>query len=334
VLECAIRAINISEMMEPSRLKNWVIQHRESPWAQWPYHIGARLIPWYFGIKSGASCWPRHSYVFSDIVPGLSDLDFTLLFEDTPPKRGFQSLSQHARWFKKGLMPILGEFNIYTFRDVMDFIPLANPFELRRDPYLIEKTGFVPSGGTLGEKIVFLLRGLQADKKNLFASTSALREKKWRRAFSIAGLPQFENFGLAVLVHEVAKLIREAMVGVPNRAPLDVDPVGNTLEDTILHYLEHDDALSTEVKMLFSNYFLWDVHEAIHVAHPLRDIVHAQLKWEAWGILSQVHQLAVLPPDEISWWSHHNEMCRKIDGKMNWNLSSRFERLDRIFKSE
>ena len=128
-----------------------------------------------FGLK----CWARNSYYFDNIVPGLSDIDFTILLNSERSRREIQLFLKLYSLFKR-FIPILGEINIYEQKDLSSAATWINWYELKRDPMLFNLVEALSPKN--GDKFVYLLRLLESDAFNLISRPSQ-RHKKWQRHF-------------------------------------------------------------------------------------------------------------------------------------------------------
>lgn len=147
-------------------------------------------------------CWSRNSYQHNRIIPGLSDIDFTILYS------GQNSSSQLKKFLNiyaqaKSFMPILGEINIYQQEALHLTEKWTNPYELNRDPLL--KRFISPRPKEPFSRFCYLLRMLESDAKNLrFQPNSRL--KKWNYHFAEVELPQENELLLTGLIASISSL--------------------------------------------------------------------------------------------------------------------------------
>lgn len=147
-------------------------------------------------------CWSRNSYQHKRVVPGLSDIDFTILYS-------LQHSSMHLNNFLslyaqlKKIMPILGEINSYQMETLYLTEKWANPYELNRDPLL--KKYITPRPNEPFARFCYLLRMLESDAKNLKHSPQN-RTKKWSYHLSEAQLATLNKLQLNLLISSITSL--------------------------------------------------------------------------------------------------------------------------------
>lgn len=118
----------------------------------------------------GLTIYPRNSYFFKRIVPGLSDIDYSLIVKsDDEMIRGISLYHSLRRVFK-----LLGEVNIID-DFVIQNISLMNVYEAGRDP-LLKKLRV--RDGRIEERSVFLTRMMRADVY-LGGYYQKIRRGKW-----------------------------------------------------------------------------------------------------------------------------------------------------------
>ena len=85
--------------------------------------------------------WARNSYYFRSHVPGLSDIDITVLSQDIPDE------FLVYRKILKIIFPWIGEVNWYPISIAQEMFVLANTVEMSRDPILVAKYSKKNLGG-------------------------------------------------------------------------------------------------------------------------------------------------------------------------------------------
>lgn len=166
-----------------------------------PYRFAFFLVR-FLANQHNLLCWPRNSYQHNRIIPGLSDIDFTVLYSRET------SSSQLNKFLKiytqvKSFIPILGEINIYQQEYLHQTEKWINPFELNRDPLL--KRFITPRSKEPFSRFCYLLRMLESDAKNLrFQPNSRL--KKWNYHFAEVELPQINEILPNTLIASIASL--------------------------------------------------------------------------------------------------------------------------------
>lgn len=151
-----------------------------------PYFVG--LLLWrscYWPVRRKAQFWAKNSYALGTLVPGRSDLDGVIFCSHHDHQA---VLSHHLRiypWAKK-LIPFLGEITFLEAEEAALFAPIANFYELSRDPHLAQLLGQAPAADR-EQGLVFFLRMLEADAHNL-RQEPFLRRRKWQRHLEDLGI--------------------------------------------------------------------------------------------------------------------------------------------------
>ncbi|MFP5490941.1 MAG: hypothetical protein ACLGG0_05535 [Bacteriovoracia bacterium] len=253
-----------------------------------PYHV-AHFLVITIAKKLNIICWSRNSYHHKRIVPGISDLDFTVLHTNA---LGLSQLNLFLSFyhFAKKIIPILGEINIYRHEMIDLTAKWLNPFELRRDPKL--KSHLVANPEDAFNRFTYLLRMLESDAKNLKLRASS-RQKKWNFHLSEAGLASQEQLNPQELIRIISTL----------------NPTSLAEEDVILFLHRY---IQDGTQLTYSHLRTNRVIKVFMVLYPHRWLVHAnglndvdiclgansfdegevelilnQLQWELVGIQTQ-----------------------------------------------
>lgn len=258
-----------------------------------PYHLAYYLVvslAFSFHIK----CWARNSYLFRNIVPGLSDIDFSLLV----PNSSFTSLNLFLTSYRrlKKIIPILGEINIYHESELFLIEKVINYYELMRDSALNKKLFSAQQDHTL-EKIVYLLRMIEADFKNL-TTRSKLREKKWAFHFKSIGLNPPAKCDLISVVHTLSKLTESFIT----KDKLEMILIKMSQSDIATVY--HEATTPEEMKkaillyphrwLVYANGLNQTEHylDQIQFSSDEEQLILMQMKWELFGLITQRHNLS------------------------------------------
>lgn len=208
--------------------------------------------------------WLRNSYVYDAHIPLLSDLDLTLINASTETARALHS--------RRKYFLLIGEINFYHPKIVKELLALANPFELKRDPALIEHYSIKDSGTEI-QKTVFLARQLQSDQKWL-RTFPEVRKKKWDYLCKILSLksPDIpENKYLSKLIANPA--VRKDL--------------SDFLELTKSPHEIYSLASLATWKYLFPNFHIWSEKDDEYLSslnEEQLEILREQIKWEFWGV--------------------------------------------------
>tara|TARA_R110000868_G_scaffold313440_2_gene574430 strand:- start:6346 stop:7245 length:900 start_codon:yes stop_codon:yes gene_type:complete len=219
------------------------------------------FIQWRF---PATEVWVRNSLALGDLVPGLSDIDFTIYNNDKRLNLDHQLLAQVTTWLRH-FIPIIGEFNYYNVETLRLVQDLANPHELDRDIVLKTKLQTVEKKKTQSDHLVYLLRLYHSDSENLRLNPE-LRAKKWNRVFSAINAGVNYNGRLSV-----DSVIQSYLT-----------PAELSLEPVVYPHLW----LAHNWKSLDSN--LRAVDEFKSGRDFLKQVTLGQIRWEIFGILSQL----------------------------------------------
>lgn len=132
--------------------------------------VVSKILSWL-----GPEVWARNSVRLGGVVPFLSDIDLTIYCHELSFHRVRWIAGIYARL--RQMAPILGEANFYPGRWRDFILKNANPYELARDPRLLQKHPVTV--GRSPDRVaaaVFACRMFQSDLRNL-------RDRPHRRAF-------------------------------------------------------------------------------------------------------------------------------------------------------
>jgi hypothetical protein len=257
-----------------------------------PYHTAyylVKFLTFFYPIKT----WARNSYVHKNIIPGISDIDFTCLCENSIKNKQIDSFIKLFSLIRR-TMPILGEVNMYRINSLSLTRQLINPLELKRDPILANiLEGTHP---TKFEKFVYLLRMLDSDIKHL-ANIPEKRWRKWNFHFNDVLLKTPIDITLPNVINRIC----------------DLNPMPNH-QDEILNFLQiySREGLAEAYsfcrkKRLIHIFIVLYPHRWLVYANGINDVdiclnvnsfnaeafelIISQLKWELAGLQSQFHTL-------------------------------------------
>ena len=250
--------------------------------------------------------WPRNSFVLKNLISGFSDLDFSLYFlgrvEHYTVKQKILNLKKLSFYF-----PFIGETNVYS-SETLDLVKITiNPYELKRDPQLNDIIGEIPSFEC--DKIVYLLRMLDSDQKNL-KHFILLRQKKWKYHLDSAGL---SNIPADLTFQNILMSINHQVLKFTNFNESSSEIFVNYYQGNF-NRIEMDYHLNQKMVLEFMCIFPWQWLgpsfsndnlkrdcDILLAADPLYlDLFMAQLSWEIWGYIVQ----GIYLEQNISWESH------------------------------
>jgi hypothetical protein len=270
------------------------LAHLPAELALAPYSFALFILKKVFSSK-GFLIWDRNSIRLGDAVPGVSDLDITIISSERHPIAARREVEKEIRYISFAL-PVLGEINCYSNSHLSIFLPIANPLELARDPELLARFDGHCRPASPSERLVFALRFIESDA-NKFIQHFSFRLKKIARFFNLL---QIDSPKVWPLPHLMPQLI------------LDNFPDSQRISSLIEQYLAFDksDPLwpnqfyqINHLNRLDFLIYLPQFSLAASLHHEMLDddlrlikaassaqldIFHSQLAWEAWGFFGQM----------------------------------------------
>jgi hypothetical protein len=278
-----------------------------------PYDMVFHLVK-QMAKSLGLQCWARNSYHLNYLTPGISDIDFTILVPIGISREKTKTFLKYYYAIKK-IAPIVGEVNIYHETDFSLIKQWLNKYEIQRDPLLASRFSLNSSGPA--DKLVYLLRMLESDRKNLKKSPFN-RERKWN--FHLGQVATMTSAKLSVksIIEAIASTAFENMNKGEFCKFLDVY-LNNSVEKTYSSYrkekkikifmilyphrwLVHANSINDVTICLGNNHFSKEEHE----------IILSQLRWELSGIYSQANTL-----DQESYTFRYLEMIQFFLTQLN-----------------
>lgn len=220
------------------------------------YHIICLYWRWRFPTTL---IWARNSYQSNDLIPGLSDIDFTIVSSDD----NLSVFAKDVLLFFKRLFLIVGETNFYSLKTLKLIKEIYNYYELQRDPLLMKYAHLQKKANEI-DATIYLMRTFESDKHNL-EKRKKLRQRKWQRVFKLVNIDNSEITKSNLINLLDNRLGRKIM--------------GNSMLYSPHTWLEFnwtklDDDI---VKSTFSTL---NDHEC--------EIIIGQVRWEIFGILTQL----------------------------------------------
>lgn len=266
---------------------------------------------------SEVELWHRNSFKLGNYTFGTSDLDLTLLFHHWPTpvklKKTLEILANQKRIF-----PFIGETNIYIDDEVGEFLSCFNYFERLRDPIFCDHF-LSDKKSSQSEKTAFVLRMLFSDRVKLTFHPE-LRQRKWQFHFSALELPYTK-----LIKKDTIDSILSKWINTDISAALEILDTPNLTDDKIFGM-----DLPEEWKFLFPNKYLWfhqgqnEKFDFVSDKPELRDVCLAQIRWEVWGIFSQ---LPFLVNNEEGLNIHLYRMSRVANALGDYELSAKVQKL-------
>lgn len=203
--------------------------------------------------------WARNSYQSKDLMPGLSDIDFTIVStDDHLPLLANEVLIN----FKK-LFMIMGEINFYTTKSLGIIKEVYNYYELQRDPLLMSFANLSKKSNSI-DAAIYLMRTYESDKDNI-ENRSHLRHRKWTKVFQL-------------LEVSIDKLSKTALLDLLR------DRIGKNIISNPMLYSPHTWLESHWSKLKYPEV----VQSFSKLSEPECEIIFGQIRWEVFGILTQL----------------------------------------------
>jgi len=274
-----------------------MLEHLPYSLAILPYHFCFYLAK--FALKGPeVKIWARNSYALKRLSPGQSDIDLTFIFlKNTSAEKIKSTLNKlkKLRFF----FPILGEVNSYKENEILSFLPFLNFFEVERDQKLKHFFKKKSSKSTFEEAIVYMLRMLKADQKNLLNAPQK-REKKWRYHCEQVNIP-YATYPLeSIITH----LLSRSTLILSHKILIVFFKIDETHEKEVDTFYSHLDIkekctfillfpLRWIVVTLRNHEFENDMSLVKDFTTSERQLLFCNISWEIWGIYSQYHDLAL-----------------------------------------
>lgn len=211
--------------------------------------------------KQFPQIWIRNSYYFKAHHPLASDIDVTYVGDSQTAKKLFSQMKRNK---------LFGELNFYPQEILSSLICLINPYELERDPILLNSQQSMCKSST--QKEVFLARHILGDSYWLQRHPQ-IRIRKWKYLFSI-------------IQEDLGTLSMDSLMSLTTIAP--------ALKFYLAH--EQENLFNVFKNSYFRSYFpqkyIWEVADHLYLlalTSNERIFLLEQIKWEFWGIGTQLH---------------------------------------------
>ena len=226
-------------------------------------------------LKDGrTTVWPRNSLALGYWEFGSSDIDLSVWVEGGAQEvRQTWSRVQPWKWMLLG-----GETQIYSSSMIERFLSYANPFELMRDPLLIEKLGYPHLRKSEGQKTTFLARMLLADHVLKFDHHA--HAGKWGHHLRFMGYSEAtpKDFGSLVELLHQTEAFKEFSF--------------EELAETILMPKPQSQLQTSFLqKLLYSNHHPWldqakakDIEDLGKASQAQHEYLAHMIEWEIWGL--------------------------------------------------
>ncbi|MCR9202938.1 MAG: hypothetical protein NXH75_00030 [Halobacteriovoraceae bacterium] len=268
--------------------------------------------------------WFRNSLYFDEIVFGVSDIDMTFFQESgqsTDQVKKIEKTLSRLKW----IIPILGEINYYSPDSFSDFLPLANPYELKRDPRFLlnlKKLNF-DSHLSLTEKSdrqAFVLNWLATDSHRL-RENFKFRKLKIQRFLRL--LDREELSDKCKDLSDLILIISENFFEGDNKKVCefltDFTYLNFTNPDSLNSFYRDTPENRTLFMCLYPQKWLGaslhhqsfeeDIKQLTAAPDYLQAIFLKQIRWEAWGLLSQWMR----SKDDINFHLHVENLLRAVN---------------------
>lgn len=264
------------------------------------------------GRKPIRGIWARNSFLTNDFRPFISDLDITILFSSDADPSDFRFVNRFFEKFSRRL-PIISECNFYFDEGYRGLVDCLNPIERQRDPRLSVTLNREPAREcwqrrpVAAERTAFLLRMVVADSRRL-REHPEMRKGKWRTHFEQCGRRSPEPFRLDTVLRAIfagSAFDRETVCREIAKF-LDARDRGDRFEEwtvnrSVIACLPH----------IFCHYDL----RAFPLCAELAAIQEAQLRWEAWGLMSQWIHFSASGARQRQVFNDQIDRLRQLEGK-------------------
>lgn len=250
-----------------------------------PYSFVASIIKFQISRIPNSKVWFRNSFIKGNLVFGVSDLDISVMV-DSFNRDQLTKIDNELKKIKQ-FFPFVGEVN-FLIRDHIEGLSASlNLYEKKRDPALDSLLDDTAPVGDDIEKAVFLLRMLDADKKNLL-EIPFLRQKKWRSHFHDLNLDAPDFIDKEVIIKKIINLIdpHSKIEGLNEAISFLFSPLGP--EENIFTV-----AKPTLWKFIYPHKYFWadnlESENLEQVANSsLKWVCLRQIDWEIWGLNTQL----------------------------------------------
>lgn len=224
-------------------------------------------------FRKNTKVWSRNSFFFKSYVPGLSDIDISVLSKETPIR--------FLRWkkFLKIFFPWIGEINWYPSDISAQMCLLANKVELLRDPGIIQEVIKSSPQVTDIDRLTFLIRMIDYDLKGLVNNPQS-RIRKWAYHWdhvkgSVQGRDSFlKNLSLEAAIELACEYVPEQKRNTVRKELTEVFKLGKRCDWIMPHkYLNLYDFDQDSCEKTFS------------------ELTQGQIEWEFWGVCTQAYWL-------------------------------------------
>lgn len=254
--------------------------------AKLPYSTAFFIVRFSLRFNNSAlQIWTRHSIELGTFVLGISDLDLTVMSK-TFTRSQFQKITKKLSFWKK-IFIFLGESNFYFQDTIKDFLHIANPIEIARDPKL--KIFYTLPPSEEEHYFVFIFRNLFADKKNLI-NNPKIRQKKWASHFKDNPISK-ENMSFFDDKIIIKALTEFSGIKDPSHKDEWAKAFAYILNIEELNEDVYSNPRPALVSVLIPHHTMWN-HDSLaslkHLTSFQKKVLEKQLEWEIWGLYTQL----------------------------------------------
>jgi hypothetical protein len=272
-------------------------------WMAKPFYmfacLGISLITW-LALPRGSLWWIRHSLVLGYWQPLASDIDISLWTDLNANSRQLQNWIILYRLLKR-IFPWIGEVNIYWQGG--KFAKWINYYELQKDPTLKK---FLNTQESAPEKLVFILKTLETNALELFGKDNLknMRPAKWDFFVKSVGTSQQHDIGDFHL-----KYISDCLGKFNN---YDMTELKKYFEYLAQGNLSWEFPARTTIRTLFFQRFCFQASDDYFLDDSSIELIKAILKWEVWGVASQLPFALGNPTERETMKNHIQNLAVRI----------------------
>ena len=257
------------------------------------YLVFALLCRMSFG-KELNKTYLRNSFYLNYFTFGLSDYDFGIILHRRVNTSKWNKFFNRFKKIKR-IFPFWSEINVYVLDELNLIAPFINPTEAMRDPFLVEK---ISKESSTEERFAFIIRCLFVNLKNWHFESK--KKKKWKTYFELCQLEINHSPEIDFILSKSMSSFYKTEI--QSNFPRFIKSFFELFEKSKDILWEPS---TPEVKVLLPQFYLWFEREEgsedfLKNLNPSdKNLLIAQLKWEVWGLTTQLYHFQNNPSFKI-----------------------------------